>query len=260
MSDKNIRGSDAQKRPVLSDHKKVGKRFIPPMLQLVSFSEVKWVDWILPELLWLGLLNDRYDLARGAELALSLARAVIKTSDYSSKTWLAPISAYDALTEKQKNEVIRTLKLSNNLQPLKEALTPLVAFYPGCPLNFLFEGTLLSLENSKETLEQFKELLATLFDRWEKVATLMQANAVYIAFATDLLKVTKGLALANFPAVADFPDTEESRRVAASVRATVNGFFGRYFRDKSSNWSQYFWNRGLELEPCDYEGVYEAYE
>jgi hypothetical protein len=259
MSRKN-KGGGAQKSRVLSDHKKVGKRFVPPWLQAMSLHEIKWADCILPELLWLGLLNDCYGLAKGADLSLSLARAAIMASAPPSKTWFAPTSAYAALTEEQGNAVIRSLKLSHDLEPVKEALTPLAAFYPKCPLNLLFEGTFPSLGDSRKTLEQFKEFLSTLFNRWGKTATLMQANAVYIAFATDLLKVAKDLALANFPAVAEFPDTEESIRVAASVRATINGFFGDHFYDKSSPWPRYFWNRGLELEPCDYQGIHEAYE
>lgn len=260
MSNQKTDNNSTRKSLVLSDHQKVGKRFIPPLLQSGPFHEVKWVDCILPELVWLGLINERYDLAKGADMALSLARAAVKTKNLPSKIWFAPTSAYAAFTEEQKSEVIKILKLSNDLEPLKEALDPLAAFYPECPLNFLFEGKFPSRENSKGNLELFKVFLSTLFNRWEKPATLMQANAVYIAFVTNLLKVKKGLALANFPAVAAFPNTEESRQVAASVRATVNQFFGVHFCEKSSPWPAYFWNRGLNLESCDFQRVYEAYE
>lgn len=48
---------DTPKGQVLLDHKKVGKRFVPPLLQLGPLGEIKWIDCILPELLWLGLLK-----------------------------------------------------------------------------------------------------------------------------------------------------------------------------------------------------------
>ena len=85
---KNKRVKDAQKSRVLSDHKKVEKRFIPPLLQLGPLGEIKWIDCILPELLWIGLLNEYYDLSKGAELGLSLVRAAVKTSDQTSKKGL----------------------------------------------------------------------------------------------------------------------------------------------------------------------------
>jgi hypothetical protein len=86
----------------------------------------------------------------------------------------------------------------------------------------------------------------------------MLSTAIYIAFCTNKIKVFEGLALAKFPAVEQFPDTEESRVVAASIRSAVNGMWGA--DEKSQDWPDYFWNRGLELEACDYQRIYETYE
>jgi hypothetical protein len=102
-------------------------------------------------------------------------------------------------------------------------------------------------------LPRFKTQLAAIFDRWETRGTRVQANAIYIAFVTDMLKVFKGLALANFPAIEEFPVTEESKRVAASVRATVSTFYGQFRDERSAEWISYFWRRGLDLEPCSLE-------
>jgi hypothetical protein len=77
----------------------------------------------------------------------------------------------------------------------------------------------------------------------------MQTNAIYIAFATDMLFVSSSTSLAKFPVVADYPHTEEAKRVGAAVRASIIGFFGMSY-DNSSPWPSYFWNRGLEIDPC----------
>ena len=77
--DKKIRGV-RKEIGVLADHQKVGKRFIPPFLKMDKIVEVRWVDPILPELLWLGLLNARYGLAKGAELAVAISRACFSIS------------------------------------------------------------------------------------------------------------------------------------------------------------------------------------
>jgi hypothetical protein len=87
----------------------------------------------------------------------------------------------------------------------------------------------------------------------------MQANGVYIAFVTGKLQVAPGLSLANFPAIEKYPETEESRRVASGVRMAVNMFIG--MAEQSPNdWQKYFWNRGLELEPCELAPIEDAGE
>lgn len=245
-----MKSSHEQKNKVLLDHRKVGKRFIPPLLGLETLRETSWIENELPELLWLSLLNKQYGLDKGANLALSLARTVTKIMNPHKKVWFAPISTYATLSEKQKYEVIETLRLTNDLESLQRAFIPLATFYPNCPLNFLFEGKLPNPKCYNRTLKQFKVFLPTLFDKWEKEATFIQANAVYIAFGTDMLRVKRDTSLDNFPAVAEFPKTEESKQVAAGVRALVLAFFGHTFEEIPTSWSRYFWNRGLELEPC----------
>jgi hypothetical protein len=63
------------KRPsrILSDHRKVGKKFIPPMLDIGVFKDANWKEFILPELLWIALLNEKHGLRDGAELCLDVA-------------------------------------------------------------------------------------------------------------------------------------------------------------------------------------------
>jgi hypothetical protein len=52
--------------------------------------------------------------------------------------------------------------------------------------------------------------------------------------------------------VANYPETEESRSVAASICAGVNGFLGMTIQAPGRTaWAKSFWNRGLELEPID---------
>ena len=252
MSKEEPKDHKAQEKRVLSDHRKKGKKFIPPFVHLLGgLKEVKWLDCILPELLWLGLLNDYHGLAKGAEIALVLAKTAAEVVNSPKKILFASTSIYSTLPEEQKYEILQSLKKTNLFNPLKEALVPFGVFYPECPLNFIFEDERPTLKNPQEEMRRFKEVLSTLFDRWESPGTFIQANAVYIAFVTDVLKVFEGLALANFPEIEKFPHTEESCRVASSCRATVNTFFGVPFYDSSSSWPGYFWNRGLELEKCE---------
>lgn len=249
-----------QKKQVLSDHKKIGKRFLPPFLTTLGpLQEVGWLDYSLPELLWLGILNEKCSFERGADLAISLAKEADKAYAGEIKKWFAPVSMYNLLNSEQRNDVLKGLTQSNRLEPLKKALSSFISLYPKCPLNFLFESPLPRLDNFSAELEIFKGLLSKLYDKTTVEATFMQANAIYIAFVTDKLKVFEGTSLANFPEIEKYPHTEESRRIAGSIRDAINVLIGTDC-DKTSEWLGYFWNRGLELEPCDFQRIFETYE
>jgi len=67
------------------------------------------------------------------------------------------------------------------------------------------------------------------------------------------LKVNKGLALADFPQISDYPTTKRSLEIAGSIRATLNAFFGRpNVMAGDGVWPIEFWNRGLEISSCEF--------
>lgn len=53
---------------VLDGHKKVGSTFIAPLNNLPKMKSTSFVDQILPELIWIGLINDNIGYIRGARL------------------------------------------------------------------------------------------------------------------------------------------------------------------------------------------------
>lgn len=260
MSKMNKSKRVATRKSVLSDHQRVGRRFIPPMLQFGNLQGISISQRIIPELFWMALLNDYYGWQGGAELSLSLARAAAlatgispdefkKPDGQAPKELFATTSAFRTLTEEQKGQLIRSLKLSFKWESLVRGLSPLVSLYPECPLAFLFEGARLT--RTKEDLAYVKGVLKELFDKYTKQSVSMFANAIYIAFCTNKLRVFEGSLLSKFPAIQDYPETEESRAIAAAIRASVYSFFS----DTPPEWGIEFWNKGLELEPCDYDGV-----
>lgn len=242
------------RKPILSGHKRVGKRLIPPMMQLPKMSEVSWVKIILPELLWLGLLNDQYGYAHGAEISLTLSKAAIEARKGNESTeCFITISSYSQLAVDQKNQIIDLLKANGYLDKYQVPLRVLDLYYPECPLNFIF-GTKHNQPNqAKDDLESFKKLLMLIFSRTSVEATFVQASAIYIAFITDKLKVVEGSVLAEFPKIQDYPKTEISKKIASMVRATINLLIGNEILHTSSTWPTYFWNRGYQLEPCEFE-------
>jgi hypothetical protein len=241
---------------ILADHQRIGTRFVPPMAQL-NMKTTRWVDGTMPELLWQGLLVDRYGLREGMGLALSLARAANELFPAETKRpFLALASGYGEMTQQQQEETIARLAVSEQLTLLQQGLMPLLELYPKCPLTFLLNGEDPETKHD-DGLEQIKAAVVRLYDKRSQPATLVIANAIYIGALTGKINYTAQSQVPNLEAVLDYPNTEESRMVASSLRASITAFTS--MGDEAvSEWPRYFWNRGLELEPCDVDGVYDS--
>jgi hypothetical protein len=250
MSEINGRKERKKAPAPLSDHQRLGKRFIPPLMQIGQFEDAEWAPMIVPECLWIALLHTHYGLREGAALSLALARTANDVAAPSPRMLFARASSFLSLTPDQLRAVVDQLAAVGDLDRIRHALVPLVALYPECPLAFLFAGSLPEAEVPGPLLEEIKEALEAVLDRHTESATFVQASVVYIAFVTDKMKAARGTALANFPEIERYPATEQSRRVASSIRGSLNVLFAHEVKEHPSDWPRYFWNRGLELEPC----------
>lgn len=192
-----------------------------------------------------------YGVQAGAEMSLAMAKTACEIVGPEKRIWFGSASAFSQLSRSEQQLFILKSKEQGYLEHILHALYPLLRFYPDCPLNFLYEGVYAVFNNADEILPGFKNFLRKVGDRHGTPGTLMQANAVYIAFVTEFLFVKEGLALANFREMENFPKTEASQRVASSVRSAVSSFFNSVNYDKASPWPKYFWHRGLELEKCE---------
>lgn len=232
---------------VLKDHKRIGKVLVPPFVHLLGPTrDVSWIKTIVPELCWIGLVHAHHGDRRAVEVITALARAA-RLATQSPNEPFAPCSAYAKLNAAASAALRASLAESGHLAPLQTALLPLATNYDGCPMNLVYEN-----EPPRGDVSAIRAVLDSLFDRSERFGTLVQATAVWLMFDAEILKVAEGLALASFPAVEDYPATELSRQVGASVRATLNMAFGEGGpMHISPDWANSFWNQGLAMQPCE---------
>lgn len=243
-----------QRRKVLSDHKRQGKVLVPPFTATLGpIQEVSWIKTIIPELTWIALIQTRYGTKRGVELITSTARAARDAREDEQCKTFAFTSDYCDFTPTEWKQVRKSLPAKDTLAPIQDAIEPLVAWYPQCPLRFLFTDP--PEKGSPEGLQQIKELVASLYNREDREPMLVQATGVWLAFDAELLVVNKDLALAQFPEIDRYPETELSRRVGSGVRAVINMLLGRANEGGTvqPSWPTYFWNRGLETSPCEFD-------
>ena len=90
---------DMTKKVVLQDHKRKRKTFIPPFTQMLGpLREISWVKTMLPELLWIALIQDYYGHAKGVALITSLTRLARKCSVSEKKRIFATLSSFGEMT------------------------------------------------------------------------------------------------------------------------------------------------------------------
>lgn len=241
------------RKSVLTDHKKIGKRFVPPLLASTTFIPTSWSRLSAPELLWITLLEEK-DFSYGYELVLAL---VSTTSEIAvGENWYYTVSAFASLTPDQASSIRSRLEELGILGEIQAVLAPLVRLYPACPLAFLWKDGPSPAEPAEDLLI-VKTALGTILAKYRRETLLAQVTVLRSAFALDKIRIAPGVLLLPRLAQPDgieellkFPETEESKQLASVVFSWILNVFAEPIYDRSSSWPAYFWNRGLELEPC----------
>jgi hypothetical protein len=220
-------GEIAMRKPqILGDHKTQGRILLPPFVHMLGpLQEVSWINQLLPEFCWIGLIQYEYGLKRSVELITSLARTARSVRPIVSHQPFATATSYLELSDSEWTQLRDRMAAIGNLSPIQDALEPLIALYPECPLRAVFAVPVVAAPEN--ALSRMTDLVSSLFHRHDRDVMMIQATVISLAFDAGMLKVQEGLALAQFPKIEDYPDTEISREIGASIRATLTGFLGK---------------------------------
>ncbi|MFA4900009.1 MAG: hypothetical protein WC563_10820 [Brevundimonas sp.] len=238
------------RKRVLADHKRVRSKLVTPFNEMFGpLGEVSWVNTMIPELLWIALLQEVFGPHKCVELLTAFTRDLRSTSPERADVVWAGAGQFSTIPPEELCDLI-TRKAEEYGNDIKTALRPLAAHYPSHPLNNIY-----SPEEAKPEARDIKyltDVLAGMHDRASWEATMTQAHALWLAFDAKRLMVSPELSLAQFPKIDQYPNTEISRRIAASIRATMNQCFGRDgLMASQTSWPVEFWNCGMTLSPCE---------
>jgi hypothetical protein len=236
-------------KQILQDHKKEGKKLKPPLTTLGSFVDLSWIDFIIPDVIWITLLQDKFGNKNGIEL---VNKFIVVSTNHETTNFknFALISSFESLPSANKSAILHDLENDNIIKPLVIGLSDFLDMYPSCPLNFL-RPNISPAFLDKNFISHYKEILGELIDKRSKWSTFTIANVIYSLLVLDRLKIVKDSPLTQLSKIQDYPTTEISRLIASSLRASINAFYGlEMFDQNKSNWAKEFWNRGIELESC----------
>lgn len=235
------------KKKPLKGYARQGKRFIPPMKQIAGMREQSYVDDLLPELIWLGLIHDRRGYKFGAD--------VLETVVELSKGWPkrdVPINyamqiAYAALSEDQKAEVVSAWKKRDWLDDIQHALAPLVLLYDGFSMAFV--GPPASVMTNEALILRMKECVQKHIDNHETPGIVLCGSLLLTQLMAGTIKFFQNIDIPDLNAVVRKPGSDEAKRAASFIRSSMMATVGMI--DLKKDWHRYFWNRGAELSPCE---------
>jgi hypothetical protein len=220
---------------------------------MTNFLETPWVELSVPELLWIALL-EREDFLKGHGMAEALVRTVAEVRP--GTTYYGTASSFSALSTLEGENIRERLSKFGALRPIQEALGPLARLYPAWPLGFLWSEPPCEGVREAGDLPTIRRVLETTMNKYERQTFLVQVSMLLFGFALKRVRIAKGLVLGRLVTKSGreealmFPNTEESRTLGAAVFSWVPIVFGPPLYDPSWSFPAYFWNRGLDLQPC----------
>lgn len=263
---------DMAEKQILSDHVKKKKRLIPPLLNLPGgMSPYSWAQELMPDLLWLALLHETLGMHRGVECAIKVVSTANELCSCEPKPFFCRAGSFLKLSDKEKKDLVQKLESEGYLSDIRSGLMPIFHFFPECPLLFL-KPEKEPLPDKKEATDLLNSLLPSLYDRYSRIAAFTQATALCSGFEQDKIKITmeKAPMFTNFNEIENYPHTEKSKQVAASLRAAMPMLLiGADNDNETADWIDSFWKElsgfgECELEEhmqyCDEEKAGDAFE
>ncbi|HWQ43537.1 MAG TPA: hypothetical protein VN456_16075 [Desulfosporosinus sp.] len=235
-------------KQLLEGHKRVGKRFIPPMKQIPMMTETSYVDDMLPELVWIGLINDRVGYVRGARVIERVFLTVYNLKTEGQEGNYALMSSFNKLTLAQKVEIVSSLRNDGVLELIQNAIAPLVLLYNECPLSFM--GPPTTPYSEEELVSIIKKCVKKTIDRYETPSIVLYGAMLLSKLVTKSISFPSNMDLPDFNSVINSPDSEEAKMAAGFMRASGLAEFGMLGLKKS--WAKHFWDRNYELSPCEF--------
>ncbi len=221
----------------------------------VHNNEVPYLYKVMPEILWQAFLNERYGVKETVEITMYLLETIRDATNLEKGKLYCFISNFELLNEKQIDKILAHFFRNPNYKKIEEAIRPFINVFPECPLSKLFYNP--TPEFSQNDLEHVKNIINKMLSKMEKEATFCLANIIYYAFQMNVLKVNRDSELFKLNEIEHYPETEESKKLASFLRASINPFVANdNFVLQKSNWSKYFWNRAYQLDPYNIDDLY----
>jgi hypothetical protein len=240
------------KTKMLSGHTRVGKKFFPPAAQF-GWTEVHYIERVLPEIAWMGFFIERFGTERGLTLVETFLRICYSIKSAGCKFFFC--SAFRFLTADEWTRIRKLSKAKGIFLEVLDTLTPYLRCYPhNNPLQNFFEEKTAE-KPSMTDIERARAVISQLFDRRSQTASVIQAVIPKIEIGIGKFHVPKDYPFLDFDSITTAFDSEHTGSLCSHVRMNVNSTFMMYEDQIGDSWARDFWNRGRDLAPFRADNV-----
>jgi len=241
-----------QRKQLFADHRRVGKKFIPPM---AGVTEIHYIERILPEIIWIGYFVKHLGSKKGVETAGILIESCHFLKEWAKQPDFSLQSSYRILDLLEWAKVEKHLKGKGIFLDCLDALTPFVRCYPtDNPFLSLLRNSTKSAPSIAD-INLAGEVVASLFDRRSKEASIVQSVALWIDIKVGKYQVLPDFPFRDFNSIFGNFESPQGDELSANARMHVNGNFMFHNEQIGESWATYFWNRGRELKPLASENM-----
>lgn len=224
-------------KKILSDHKKNKKKFITPINQLLNLNETNHSKDTIPEIIWLDLLYCHYGLRETVEIITKLTTEIDRLNLNLELFNCCIISCYERLDQNQKILIQNNQEIKKVTDKISIALKGIKQYFPNCPINFLLQNP---DDKDVNFLNKFKKSISNLIDRRSVNSTYAMTTVLHSQNCSGRMFFSSKFEKFDINEVLNYPNTEESVRVAAIVRTTIKPVIIQFLNIKESQWNKNF--------------------
>lgn len=236
---------------MLAGHKRIGKRFIPPIFRLPGVVETNFREEKIPELFWISTLFLQLTDSQAIETVIQFVKACEDRLGKGSTKPLVFISNFLALSPEQIADLMA--------DPRCQELFPILGQYLWHHIRLLeshpFEPMVPLVNNTSKdgsAVEQLKSDVCEMLDRRSHHATKVQATALISLMATGRMHISRHIPVPDLNAIFASPGSEEAGKAAGFVRSSLNAGSEFYVDGHlSASWRKSFWTQTYGLSPCE---------
>ena len=207
--------------------------------------EYSYVNDMLPELIWLGLIHDRAGFRFGAR-TLEIVVEITKDMPISEKSFNYALQiAYADLSNDVKSTIIRHWDREGMLETIRDAIAPLVLLYDGFSLAFV--GPPSNVLSEEVLINRISSSVANHLDKTETPGVVLHGTLLLTLLMAGT--ITFAQPIPDLNAVIDEPDSDEARMAAAFMRSLAGAQWAAL--EVPNDWARHFWNRNAELSDCE---------
>jgi hypothetical protein len=196
-------------------------------------------------------LNHRVGIKITADWVSHLVNTIGKNSSNNEGVHNLPFSFISSYSKLEVNEsLLHKIAENPTFQIVARHLKEFLVMFPECPLKKVFPPLSDSSYPSANAIVELKVLLERLFDKTSIESTFAQAAFMYSEFTSGRLQVASNTSLANFPAIQDYPSTDESKRIASCIRCYSAMVTSEMQQKDMVDWPRYFWQTCYDIEPA----------